>query len=81
MDENDAFSTDAYVPTDPLPRAGDDFGEYELLEERGSGGMGAVYRARNRSLGRIVAIKILLPHRRETPEARRRFRREARALA
>ena len=66
---------------DLLPEVGDRFGDYDLIAERGRGGMGAVYRARNRSLGRIVALKVLLPHRRESPVAQRRLRREAHALA
>ncbi len=54
---------------------------YEILEELGQGGMSVVYRARDRQLGRVVAVKVLLPHLARQPEARRRFHREAQAVA
>ena len=56
-------------------------GTYEVIEPVGSGGMGAVYRARDSRLRRDVALKVLPDHRQFDPEARARFEREALALA
>ncbi len=54
---------------------------YEILEKLGEGGMGEVYRARDQKLGRDVALKVLPPDVARNAERRRRFEREARAVA
>ena len=54
---------------------------YEIVRQLGRGGMGAVYLARERSLERFVAIKVLRPDLADAAEARERFRREARIAA
>jgi len=54
---------------------------YEILEKIGQGGMGAVYRARQISLGREVAIKTLLPQFADDEQFAKRFKREALAAA
>jgi len=54
---------------------------FELIEILGRGGMGEVWRARQRSLGREVAIKLLPPKLAKDPESIARFEKEATALA
>jgi serine/threonine-protein kinase len=55
--------------------------KYEVLDEIGHGGMATVYRARDSSLDRFVALKVLHPHLQRTSEARARFTREAKSVA
>ncbi|MEM7308668.1 MAG: protein kinase [Planctomycetota bacterium] len=56
-------------------------GEFTLLDPLGGGGMGLVYRARQESLGREVALKLIRPDQLAFPEARARFRREVEVIA
>lgn len=55
-------------------------GDFELIEQIGRGGMGVVYRANQRPLDRVVAVK-LLPQLQSDPSVKARFLREARAAS
>src|SRR5947199_3187457 len=70
---------EAFEPT--VARMLKDFGDYELLEEIGRGGQGVVYRARQRSLNRIVALKVIGRAHWATEAHVKRFRLEAEAAA
>jgi serine/threonine-protein kinase len=68
------------APSDD-PRAAGRIGPFEVTGIVGAGGMGVVLKAREPSLDRFVAIKMLSPHLASSDSARKRFAREARAAA
>ena len=84
----DQAAPNSESPTEPIPPPhthdpliGQTLGEFEIVGLAGRGGMGAVYKARQPSLDRFVAIKVLPQHMATDANFVERFRREARAAA
>jgi pSer/pThr/pTyr-binding forkhead associated (FHA) protein len=71
------LSADEQKKIESIPQP---FDRYELIDELGRGGMGVVYRARDKNDGSIVALKVVLPAVAASPEDLARFIREARIL-
>src|SRR6266545_5430764 len=74
-------SFDAILAEDEVQDTHWRVGNYEILEEIGRGGMGVIYRARQRHSRRIVALKRVLTYQADSHETQARFRREAEAAA
>src|SRR5262249_58487210 len=78
--DTDAPTTD-YAAFTPPSLVGRTFGDFELVQEIGRGGMGVVFKARQISLERIVALKMLLSEHLLDPVRLARFLAEARTIA
>jgi len=69
------------VPGPDKPRFAQPFTDYEILERIGAGAMGTVFRARQKKMDRIVALKVLKPGLSRNPQYVDRLRREAQIVA
>jgi tRNA A-37 threonylcarbamoyl transferase component Bud32 len=76
----DATTQTGFSPPEPEQLA-EKFPQLEILKLLGQGGMGAVYKARQKQLDRLVALKILPPEVGQTEAFAERFTREARSMA
>src|SRR5438128_2411907 len=77
------FTDAPAAPAAPLPpeTIAPHFPQLDILECLGRGGMGVVYKARQKTLNRLVALKLLAPERIRDPKFADRFAHEAQALA
>jgi len=81
LPEEGAAPRGPQLPPPPPSELAPHFPQFEILECLGRGGMGVVYKARQKSLNRLVALKLLAPERVGDPQFSERFAREAQALA
>lgn len=81
QDEMDGIARPLRPGNVPKPTPRKRLGDYEILAELGRGGMGVVYKARQVSADRLVALKVILSGEFADPEEVLRFRREAEAAA
>jgi serine/threonine protein kinase len=75
------FEVDPVPPVDGVVASRPTIGGYEIIDELGRGGMGVVYRAKQKGLDRLVAIKMLLAGEHAGSEHHARFQTEAQAVA
>ena len=78
---SESFLAERFAPDMTIPENQRSFGDYELLQLIARGGMGVIYRARQISLNRIVAVKMMLPGLVVSEAEAQRFQTEAEAIA
>ena len=81
MVDMEGLSRDTLPPAPVMAHYPERLGDYHLLERIGSGGMGTVFRARQESLHREVAVKILAPSWNSDPRHSEAFENESRVIA